>query len=315
MSGLNLPPAPDTSGPERPEKDLLVPGISETTRRETRRVGLLLIAGVGACLIVVAVVWLFLAQMMPGSSLSRAPTARARFTTTADARATSAAIVQRTEEAQAARTALIRPTMRAAEATATARSEGGRTWRAAIDDPFDVNGNDWLVGSTESEYWRGRRTIASGVYRWDVEEAYQDFVSWVYPGGARSTRFIVAVDARLASGPHDASFGVLIREASGSYYVFEVNDYYQVYSFSRNDNGSWETLIDWTYSPEILPGEWNRLAVTGEDAYFALRINDEEVDAVYDDQIRYGNMGLFISLTRRGDEAVFEFDNFIFCHP
>jgi len=101
----------------------------------------------------------------------------------------------------------------------------------------------------------------------------------------------------------------LFRQVDEDFYAFEMSDA-QKFSFSLYYQGQWTTLIGWTESSAIRPGEVNRMTVLGEGAHFSLYINDQYVGEAEDGQLSKGEAGLTITLYNAGDEAVFEFDNF-----
>jgi hypothetical protein len=88
----------------------------------------------------------------------------------------------------------------------------------------------------------------------------------------------------------------------------------QYFTFELLDQDEWTTLIDWTKTSAIHPGEVNQLAVRGEGAHFEFFINDEFVGEADDSEFSSGTAGLVIGLPEAGDKAVFEFDNFEIDH-
>jgi hypothetical protein len=180
-----------------------------------------------------------------------------------------------------------------------------------VYDHFDGNDNGWGTGTLDSELWRGTRRIEEGKYVWNVKEAYGNFIAWNIPEEiVTPNNLYLSVDAKRVTGPRNtACYGLVYRDGENGYYAFEACDaqYYQV---RLNYEDGWETLIGWTESSTIRPGEVNNLAVNAKGNHFEFFINGQFVNSMDDDTLASGDVGIAITADE-GNIAVFEFDNFV----
>ncbi len=181
-------------------------------------------------------------------------------------------------------------------------------WKVIVSDTFDSNSNDWLVHSNDDEYALRTYEISDGKYRWDVT-AHKSFIGWVRTEQSAPNDFYLSTDIRQIEGPANADYGLIFREdAGGNFYYFGVTDrghYILLLYFEE-----WKTLIDWTETELVRPGESNRLAVLGEGSHFTFFINDKYLADIVDDTIPAGSTALAIELADENDHAILEFDNF-----
>jgi len=191
---------------------------------------------------------------------------------------------------------------------AIATAEGAaNTWHVILADTFDSNDNDWLEESSDTEYALTTYTIVDGKYKWETT-AHQSFIGWVRADMEPLSNFYLSVEIQQISGPASADYGVLFREDEDSnFYYFAITDTgeYSLYLFFEE----WDTLIDWTQTNLINPGEANRLTVIGEGSHFTFFINDQYLTEIENNQIPLGITGLAIELADEDDQATFEFDN------
>lgn len=192
-------------------------------------------------------------------------------------------------------------------AQATAESVLG-SWNVVHLDPFDTNEYNWLVETSEDEYASTTYEIVDGKYRWS-STAYKAFIGWVRADRTHLSDFYFSVEVQQMTGPDTADYGIVFREDDDSnFYYFGINDQsqYVLYVFFEE----WETLVNFTESDLIKPGEVNRLAVIGEGSHFTFFINDQYLMEITDDKIPEGSVALAAELANENDQAVFEFDNF-----
>lgn len=181
-------------------------------------------------------------------------------------------------------------------------------WEAVLSDMFDSNQNNWLVEESDDEYSLTKYEVVDGIYRWDVT-AHQPFIGWVRGDKELLTDFYLSVDARQVEGADTADYGVIFREDDNSnFYYFGISDQgaYVLYMYYEE----WVTMIDWTDTDLIKPGDVNRIAVLGEGSHFTFFINDRYLIDITDETIPSGNTALAVELAEENDRAVFEFDNF-----
>ena len=97
-------------------------------------------------------------------------------------------------------------------------------------------------------------------------------------------------------------------DPNSNFYYFGINEQGQYALYLYNQD--WSTLIDWTQSEFIQPGESNRITVLGEGSHFTFFINDQYLTEITNDSIKNGTTALAIELAGENDHAVFIFDNF-----
>lgn len=187
-------------------------------------------------------------------------------------------------------------------------------WEVLISDAFNDNSNDWDVGPLEDSenFWiTSNAAIGNGVYHIEGK-ANQDVVWWVYPDIRSVSNFHLSVRLRLVSGARDGEVGVVFRLSGDGdrYYRFYISPRLQEYTLDLYYDGEWTTLIEATYTPAILPNDWNKVEVEANGAHFSFWINDQYITDVYDSTLDRGKVGITIGLLDPGDEGVFEFDDF-----
>jgi hypothetical protein len=205
-----------------------------------------------------------------------------------------------------------------ATATATSRQtllEEAGQWQILLSDTFDENRFGWFTGEQEdpalaSMSW----SIDGGKYRWQGK-ATSGFVWWVTPESEAVTDFYFSASFQQTSQPDLGECGLVFRQSSEEdYYLFEVNGSNQYALYLHSADG-WETLIDWTPHAAISAGDPNRLEVVAQGAYFAFIINDAFVADYSDERLPQGAVGLLVGLSNPGDEAIWEFDDFMLRVP
>jgi len=190
----------------------------------------------------------------------------------------------------------------------SAAEDAANNWELVLADTFDNNDNIWLAESSDDEYALINYEIVDGKYRWDAT-AHQSFIGWARSNTDPLTDFYLSVEITQVDAPDTADYGVLFREDEDSnFYYFAISEQ-GLYAFYIYFEG-WDTLIDWTKTPLIIPGTSNRITVIGDGSHFTFFINDQYLTDFTDDQIPEGLTSLAVELSDEGDQAVFEFDNF-----
>ncbi len=208
--------------------------------------------------------------------------------------------------------------IRLATSTAQARSQSlseARQWSLVLSDTFNSDLDIWALGEGEdpalgSVSWE----IDGGRYRW-AAKASSGFVWWVIPEGEAVGDFYLSVDARQEINPEVGEYGLVFRrDDNEQYYLFEISELgsYAAYIYSLQ---GWETLIEWTIHPVILPGKFNQLEVLADGPVFDLFINGEYVGGFVDDRLPEGRAGLLVGLSEAGEESSWLFDNFTLKAP
>jgi tRNA A-37 threonylcarbamoyl transferase component Bud32 len=204
---------------------------------------------------------------------------------------------QRTQEATA--------TVQAVQATALEASH----WPIVFYEDFSTNANDWPTGDYSDEWATGNRNITNGKYRWEAN-AHNGFLSRRRPDIASVSDFYLTVEAKRVSGPEDGQYGLNFRRVdSDNSYVFRIIDD-QYFRLDLRYEGEWITLIDWSETSAIRPGQVNRLTVIAKGTHFTFYVNDQYVGDADDSRLSSGQVGVAIGLHNAGDAAIFEFDNF-----
>ncbi len=180
---------------------------------------------------------------------------------------------------------------------------------SGFTDPFDDNTHEWFVGDYHDQFVAGNRSIVNGKYRWTVQ-AHQPSRFSAVPKIDPVSDFYLIVDAKRVSGDPGCMYGLLFRRLDrNNSYLFQITDE-QYFAFELLDQDRWITVIDWTQTLAIRPGEVNRLAVRGKGSHFEFFINDEFVSEADNDEFSSGTAGLVIGFPDAGGRAVFEFDDF-----
>lgn len=199
-------------------------------------------------------------------------------------------------------------TMQAENAHATADS-AVNGWKVVLADTFDSNENNWLIKEADDdEYAITTYKIEDGKYIWDAT-SHKSFIGWVRASLDPIDDFYASVDIKQSSGPDTADYGIVFREDDNSnFYYFGIDEKseYVLYLYYEE----WLTLIDWTETDLIRPGETNRLTVIGEGSHFIFFINDQYLVEITDDNIREGTAAIAIEVSEADTQATFEFDNF-----
>lgn len=181
-------------------------------------------------------------------------------------------------------------------------------WPITMCDTFDNNANGWDEGVVNRDEGRIVRTIADGMYTWDMDVSKFLYISGSSPLGDLID-FYAAVDVRVVGDPPE-----------GLYYAlgFRRQDVLAFYMFQVSNRGMfrlWRWIgdstfpIDWTPSPAVRPNDWNRIAVKAVGPQLTFYVNDEQVAEFTDNVIMAGRVQLVFALQGAGHAAV-QFDNF-----
>jgi hypothetical protein len=182
-------------------------------------------------------------------------------------------------------------------------------WDVVVCDSFGTNARDWPEGDYAGDLITGDKFITSGRYRWEGN-AIDSVIWWSVPDMDSVSDFYLTAKARRVSGVEDGQYGLIFRRSDKQNYgLFKIEDS-QYFKFAIRHEGEWDTVIDWTESLAIRPGETNRLTVVAVGSHFTFYINDQYVGEVDEDRLSEGEAGLAIELLDSDDAAVFEFDDF-----
>ena len=179
-----------------------------------------------------------------------------------------------------------------------------------FQDQFDSNQNDWYVGEETDEYGRYETEIVDGRYRLS-HEADQGVFIWEEPTGAEFDNFVLSVEAIPVEYSAAFAYGLVFRSGTEQeLYAFEIDsDGY--FFINRLDNGSWETLVEFTEMAAINADGPNQLTVAALGPTLSFFINDEKAITIEDDALASGSIGVAMELYEAGDGATIDFDNLI----
>jgi hypothetical protein len=157
----------------------------------------------------------------------------------------------------------------------------------------------------------GSKTIANGVYVWDME-ALQGLIHHDEPAGLPMfANFTARVNAQRLSGSEVSTiYSIVFRQQPemDSFYIFRVADD-NTFAVSLVQGSEWTPLIDWQTINAVMSGQPNQLEVYAEGPYFSFLINGQQVGTVEDSTLAAGYVGLALELDD-GDAAVIQFDDF-----
>ena len=180
--------------------------------------------------------------------------------------------------------------------------EAGDLAGLLFSDDFSDLESGWGEISVEA----GSSAYGTGIFCVRVDNA--EWVVWS-TAGQEFDDFVVEADAWQASGPGDASYGILVRyEDSDHFYRFDVGGDQQ-YSVSKSMPEEWVDIVDWAESLAILPNRGvNHIRVRCQGSEMSLYINGEHLVTVEDESFSKGDIGLFGATFDEGG-AVLCFDN------
>jgi hypothetical protein len=178
-------------------------------------------------------------------------------------------------------------------------------------DAYEILLTDDFSSATRSSLGSGSDSATSyrfvdGVYEMEVVPA--DMLAWSrIDGNYRNAQ--IEFDARLIDGPAETGVGLIFRyQDADNFYLFTVSGD-GFYNLEMISNGRWQTLIDWTAEPAILPsGQVNRLSVTTIDERIMLVVNGVIVDETVAPHFTAGAAALAITTFEQG-AATAMFDN------
>jgi len=180
--------------------------------------------------------------------------------------------------------------------------EAGDLTGLLFSDDFSNLESGWGEISVEA----GSSAYGTGIFCVRVDNA--EWVVWS-TAGLEFDDIVVEADAWQASGPGDASYGILVRyEDSDHFYRFDIGGDQQ-YSVSKSTPEEWVDIVDWTEALAILPNRGvNHIKVRCQGREMSLYVNGEHLVTVEDDSFSKGDIGLFGATFDEGG-AVLCFDN------
>ncbi len=206
-----------------------------------------------------------------------------------------------------------------AAATQTARdsiladfAKAQENWRTVYSDTFDQVG-EWNTGTFDSDYWSGDKTIVTGKIRWSMN-AKKGFYHYASSESSIYSNFLLSVDCGQTSGSENGVTGVVVMQNGEDKYYFVLNNNTQEYKFLLMNQGDWTVLAN-DFSTAIAVQQVNNIKIKSQNGFFTFVINDQFVTQVENTAIREGKISISAGLTNPGEQAIFEFDNFIIQIP
>ena len=161
---------------------------------------------------------------------------------------------------------------------ATATVQAG--WKPSLYDSFGSNIFEWCNDNSVSISDDGAKTrffFDNGVYHMTYTAGEKYPQSFCGPHG-NFYDFQVSVLAKLISGESETSYGVIFRTYHQSFkslsrFIINPGNEYRI--DTRDFNGNWTILQDWTKTNDMKPrGEWNKITISGIGTEFTFYIND-----------------------------------------
>ena len=200
-----------------------------------------------------------------------------------------------------------------AQATATAVTlpdleNSIATWPVTLLEPFDDNRNGWDTEPGDPELSLDLRSIADGVYIWEID-AITGF-NWVetLPATTLGDTFYAAIDVAQSGSVTNLQAIAYRYHNASNYYYFGICESADSFTIERRLDGDWFTLSECTLSDSIQPESVNRLAVLGDGARYLFYINEQLVKEVWDNSHSNGDVGVFIDMDSE-EQNIFRFDN------
>jgi hypothetical protein len=204
------------------------------------------------------------AGMTSATETAVAAAAAANATATAGAESVQGTAAAGTAQAEEA-TALARLV---ANATGTAQAVPptvpSAEWPALLQEEFTNNDNGWHpFEDFQDDYGTRSFVLSRGRFAWDVTPL-RDIHMHDTPSIASISDFLVSVDVRQTSGPQTADYGLAFRVVSdNTLYTFNISDTGQ-FAVQLLNRGEWSTLLNWSATGAIRPGETNNLQVLAQ---------------------------------------------------
>jgi hypothetical protein len=123
--------------------------------------------------------------------------------------------------------------------------------------------------------------------------------------------FFISVEGKQIACSGNCSYGLKFRSGSQYGYFFSIFERKQVFNFELvNFSGAGKTYNLETFTSSIIPDGANTIAVLAQDNEISLFVNDVMISQIQDSTNLAGKVGIIVTSSKIGSEAVFEFDNF-----
>jgi hypothetical protein len=169
-----------------------------------------------------------------------------------------------------------------------------------FEEDFHDNRNDWGLDVEDEDVFYMRP--ANGEYCILIKK--NDFTAWEWYEPFRPDEFVAEVACHV-EGVENASCGLGFGPDEDNLYWFEVSASDQTFALFLLENGAWQdSLVEWTVSRNINPGETNYLSLERVKGVVSLYINGVLVSQVDSDHFPTGRIGLGGSTYDQGHATV-----------
>jgi uncharacterized protein YbaA (DUF1428 family) len=183
------------------------------------------------------------------------------------------------------------------------------SWPVLLQETFDDNARSWDVGTVNLNVVTLSRSVANGLYNWDME-ARKPLMGWSEPVLGPLTGFYAGVDVRLVRGTDtDVDFGLSIRPP-------DIDSIYLVLASSaggvmveRGIDDSSEIVMDWVPVDALRRNDWNRMAIRVTNSRLTVYVNDQVVGEVSVEALAEIQPGVVVRASQPAHPIV-QFDNF-----
>ena len=180
-----------------------------------------------------------------------------------------------------------------------------------FSEAFADNLNECPVCSADGDYWTGTRSIENGVLNW-TGTSKQSMSSFVTPAKTSLQKKLtdeqVSVRVNQLNQNMKGSYGLVIRENEGSFYVFLVDG--KKFAFLLLNQNDWKTLIDWKTNPNLNKNGWNLMTVQATGSHFRLYFNNQLLAETDDTTLTDGLSGMAVMANNNGEKIQLQFDDF-----
>jgi hypothetical protein len=203
----------------------------------------------------------------------------------------------------------------------TATAQAG--WKPKLYDTFGHNVFGWCNMRSVATYVDGAKNrfyFDNGVFHMTYTSGEKYSQLWCAPYGTYYD-FQVSVLAKFISGDPETSYGVAFRVYQQSFKGFSrfiINPANEYRVDTRDSNGNWVVLQDWTKSNDMKPqGEWNKLTVSAIGPELTFFLNDKfQTYLIYRGaDAEKGSIGLVVHGEIPGKSIDVLFDNLTIREP
>jgi len=169
--------------------------------------------------------------------------------------------------------------------------------------------SEWPVGETANR----NKWIEGGKYHVQFKTSeYWWTSSWNDDQGPFDNFQLECDIAHINGTDNLSAAGLIFRVVDGdNYYVFRISPA-GTYSLREVIDGTWNTIIDWTTSSEILTGAvTNHVTIYADGSSLTFFVNGEEIGDVVDGSLSTGFVGVIATSFAGNSDMHVSFDNIV----